>query len=520
LQNMSSGLRDNLSNRSFLVLFLGFFLLMTGCVRGGGGGGGGGGTGATHLNSISISPTNVSLTIAATASLKASGVYSDGSTLDITTQVVWSSDAPDVVSVGVNTGVLTANLAGAATITAALSGVTSTVPASITVSPTGGIAASSNTLTDARYEHVTSVLITTGTNAGKVLVVGGFGVTSDSIPMNPLGSAELYDPVLKTWSPAAALNEARGDHTSVTLLDGRVLVTGGVNNTSPGLISTELYDPSQSSPVWSYTGELTTGRSYNSITLLTTTGQVLVAGGVDISGEINTAELYTPAPYPSVSGTWASAGTMLMARYSHSATFLTTGPNAGKVLVAGGFNAAYTNGLASCELYDPITNQWSAAANLKSGPRYDHSATKFTTGPFAGKVLVVGGYGPAASPVLATAEMYDPVNDTWTQVGSLTIPRVTHTAVLIPADAMHASGQVLVMGGSDDFGNALSSTELYDPVTGIWTTTSSFLTARQTFTATYIPYNPLTPQYSNGSVLAVGGYGNTSLHNSSELYWW
>ena len=62
---------------------------------------------------------------------------------------------------------------------------------------------------------------------GKVLVVGG--TQSLAIPYGALATAELYDPVTKTWSPAQSMKYARYDHTA-TLLEsgpdtGKVLVS-------------------------------------------------------------------------------------------------------------------------------------------------------------------------------------------------------------------------------------------------------------------------------------------------------
>ena len=72
-------------------------------------------------------------------------------------------------------------------------------------------------------------------------------------------------------------------------------------------------------------------------------GQVLVAGGNNISGFLSSAELYDPA-----SGTWTATGSMSTARIWHTATLLPSG----NILVAGGFGADV---MASAELYDPAS---------------------------------------------------------------------------------------------------------------------------------------------------------------------
>src|SRR5262245_59721603 len=74
----------------------------------------------------------------------------------------------------------------------------------------------------------------------------------------------------------------------------------------------------------------------------------------------------------------------------------------------------------------------------------------------SGSVLVAGGGGGS------TTELYTPATGTWTTTGSLITGRVDHTATLL------TDGRVLVAGGNGDHG-PLASAEIYDPVTGIWT---------------------------------------------------
>ena len=76
----------------------------------------------------------------------------------------------------------------------------------------------------------------------------------------------------------------------------------------------------------------------------------------------------------------------------------------GRVLVTGG-------GSKTPEIYDPSTDTWSEAANnLES--RAEHTATVLSDG----RVLVVGGVsGSRRQPFPKnSAEVYDPLADTWT----------------------------------------------------------------------------------------------------------
>lgn len=94
----------------------------------------------------------------------------------------------------------------------------------------------------------------------------------------------------------------------------------------------------------------------------------------------------------------------------------------------------------------------------------------------------------------------------WAATGSLNTARYYHTATLLP------TGKVLVAGGHDSHNDGtgfLASAELYDPTTGAWTATGSLSAGRYQHTATLLP---------SGKVLVAGGYGDTGLLASAELY--
>ena len=98
---------------------------------------------APALLSITITPTNPTVTVLMTANLTATGTYENSTTADITSTVTWSSSNSAIASV--IAGVITGNSAGTANITASLNGASSlntvvTVTAAtltgITISPT------------------------------------------------------------------------------------------------------------------------------------------------------------------------------------------------------------------------------------------------------------------------------------------------------------------------------------------------------------------------------------------------
>jgi hypothetical protein len=50
--------------------------------------------------------------------------------------------------------------------------------------------------------------------------------------MGPPSSAEIYDPVAGTWTAAASMAMGLDGHSATLLLDGTVLVAGGVTDSS------------------------------------------------------------------------------------------------------------------------------------------------------------------------------------------------------------------------------------------------------------------------------------------------
>ena len=168
------------------------------------------------------------------------------------------------------------------------------------------------------------------------------------------------------------------------------------------------------------------------------------------------AMLVPATPSQAQTASWTSAGTMTTPRAYHTATLLGNG----KVLVAGGAGPTIGS-MSSAELYDPATNTWTATGSMTAA-RYLHTATLLSDG----RVLIVGGYDQNSS-VVGFDEIYDPNAGTFTLTGSNLKTRVGHSAALLP------DGTVLVQGGCCDtvpnIVTDLSSSELWDPATGLWT---------------------------------------------------
>src|SRR6185503_17288602 len=79
-----------------------------------------------------------------------------------------------------------------------------------------------------------------------------------------------------------------------------------------------------------------------------------------------------------------------------------------------------------------------------------------------GRVLVTLGYCCDDSNI---AEVYDASKGTFTATGTMTGWRLSHTATLLP------DGKVLIAGRDDSLYPIPGSADLYDPVTGAFSTT-------------------------------------------------
>jgi hypothetical protein len=128
---------------------------------------------------------------------------------------------------------------------------------------------------------------------GKVLIAGGADAA-----INPIGSVEIFDPATGTFAePAGGLVVPRSQAVAAALPDGKVLIAGGAG-TSGNLRSAELFDPvtkiSTELPESGST-ELTVARDGASAAPLPG-GRVLIAGGRNSSGVLNTAEVFESAP--------------------------------------------------------------------------------------------------------------------------------------------------------------------------------------------------------------------------------
>jgi MYXO-CTERM domain-containing protein len=329
---------------------------------------------------------------------------------------------------------------------------------------------------------------------GKILVVGGTSTGSYESPGSPLPTAELFDPMTKSWASVDAMSVARAEHTATLLQNGKVLVVGGGNVFVNGTRSAELFDPTTST--WTALPELTTARYRHTATLLPD-GRVLVAGGESetLGQATSAAEVFDPQ-----AGIWTTVGSMSGARFYHSATLV----QGGQVLLAGGYVTITQSPLKTAELFDPATGSFTPIVETTLlGAK--HTATLLPEG----KVLFAGGYmGLGYSGPSDAAKLFDPATQSFSSPISMKATHAQHVATLLP------SGQVLLVGSygfKTPFLTDISSpvAEVFDPATGTFSLVDPITSSRGSLTATLLP---------SGEVVVVGGQNLASVFATVEVF--
>lgn len=242
---------------------------------------------------------------------------------------------------------------------------------------------------------------------GTVLVSGGLNLSIFPLTLISLNNVTFFDPATQqfssTYSPllggnpvGISLATARSSQTQTTLLDGRVLFTGGnvgASGLSPGVgtNSAEIFDP--------FSGQLnllptmSAARAMHTATLLRD-GRVVVAGG---SGW----QIFDPN-----TDSWSVNRSLLRTRSGHTAVLL---PNFGGItaddrilLVAGS-----GSGAQSMELINPTTLSSTLMSSSFTIGLNDLAATRLADG----NVFIVGGQNTSTGDTVADTYLFDPVND-------------------------------------------------------------------------------------------------------------
>ena len=363
---------------------------------------------------------------------------------------------------------------------------------SVTVTALNTIAQTVNP-TPSRFGATATLL-----NNGRVLIAGG-GTTAGG---NGTNSAELYNPITRTYSTTGNLRTARRDHTAHMLSDGTVLVVGGFDASGSPLDSLETYAPTAGTfSTFVLTGGASSGmvnpRALHTATVLAD-GTLLVVGGCgtaacDVSSPDSrkTAEIINLA-----AASTAATGAPNAQHVGATATLL----NNSKVLVAGGAITKGGSGTDFAELFSAgafsCTGTNCAGRVAMKEARTAHGAILLPNG----QVALIGGKNGAGS-ATSSIELFDPAGS-----GSFTTNAATLSAARfqLQATRLAGAGRILVSGGFTTGTAGSAALDLFD-VSGITLTAVSpidgLTTARGGHTATLL---------FGGTALMSGGTSSAS----------
>jgi len=230
-------------------------------------------------------------------------------------------------------------------------------------------------------------LITRGPASGDVLVVGG--VTDMPGARYYPTETELYNPKTRRFTLAGSLPKVPGldgvgEFVIAKLPNGNIFLGGGM--TSEGETQYDnIYDVQTGK--WSAIVRQGVPPRIGGVGVMLANGTLLALGGYDTNA--CSSDVYTPA-----TGIWTETPNPMLdcMLLGTSAVLLQNG----QVLVAGGW-AASASALnpqpvvtSDCELYDPVAQTWTATGALLHARRMAMAAL-LTTGPNAGDVLIAGG---------------------------------------------------------------------------------------------------------------------------------
>ncbi len=261
---------------------------------------------------------------------------------------------------------------------------------------------------------------------------------STAASSSPTASASLAGP----WQPAGSMSVARGAPIAIDLGDGRVLVLEDAPTwvgDAPAPTTAELWDPTTGT--WHTTESLPGARlAFAGVALRD--GRALVIGGYNgTDASYSSAYVFDPGPGKE---TWTKVGLLGTARTAPAAAVLPDG----RVLVAGGY--FHTGETAAAGLTPDI-----------SLVAYRAPSVDASQGPAPPDDVDVPPHGYA----LATAELFDPATGQWSGTGAMAYARVGAAAVTLP------DGRILVVGSGPEnvsriHPEAYETAEIYDPSTG------------------------------------------------------
>jgi N-acetylneuraminic acid mutarotase len=216
----------------------------------------------------------------------------------------------------------------------------------------------------------------------------------------------------------------------------------------------------------------------------TVNGLIYVVGGNN-AGDTTTVQVFDPT-----TNQWTAAASLPEGRYS--------GDGAGvinsQLYVAGGWTISPPLPHNSLFMYDPPSNTWTARASLS------HLSACGATGVINSKLYVTTACD-GFSGYRNFLDVYDPFTDSWTSLAG------SHSAHAGPAAGV-INDKLYIAGGNDGVIGLTKVLEVYDPATNTWATLAPMKVA---------VINPASVAL-NGRLYVFGGNNGTSDVNTVQVY--
>jgi len=285
-----------------------------------------------------------------------------------------------------------------------------------------------------------------------------------------------------SWTTLETMPTARAG-LGVAVVDGKIYAIGGYNGSR--LSTNEMYD--SATDTWTTKKSMPTARKGHAIAVYQ--NKIYVIGGIIgesdpvSSGYTGVTEVYDP-----LTDTWETMEPMPTARGDLCANVVNEKIYLIEGRKHGGVFPFYQNPAVN-EVYDPSTDSWSTKTPIPT------STFVYASAVVDNKIYVMGGFSRGH-----LNQIYNPETDAWSYGKEISTAVVSAAAGA--TTGVLAPKRIYVLGGQDDNNIAFNLTQVYDPVTDMWTTGTPMPTPRWALGVAVV----------NDELYAIGGYdGDTRL---------
>ena len=276
-------------------------------------------------------------------------------------------------------------------------------------------------LDDVRQEHSVAAL------DGLVYVIGGYVANKNS------ASVLAYDPAQQSYASVADF-PGPINHGNAGAVNGKLYVAGCYISSDMQTATTQNYAYDPAADEWTEAAPLPAGTERGAACVAVDGSEMYVIGGARDGKSVDSV-----AVYDAVADAWTPL-TQLPERREHCAA----GAIGGKIYVGGGRVDGITGVEPKTWEYDPANDAWTEKAEL------DPARGGLAGAVLQNRLIVFGGEGnPAAmsNGVYPDIDAYDPATNTWTNIGSMDVPRHGYGAAVV-GDRVYLMGGAIKQGGT------------------------------------------------------------------------